>query len=574
MQHPPPSSALLRQLAAAHRKQALVLAGLSLLSAATEGLGLVLAVPLLGALGAGLIPARITAAFVMVGIPSRVETLLVLFVILITLRAGLVHARMMSAHRFEVALVDGLRARAWRALLHCDWRTLLAMQRSASASLLISDVERVGWGVQQGLVALATAITLIGIGLTAFAIAPMMALVAGIMGTLLLTAYAGMRRRASVLGERLGEAQGAVHTSIDQGLGALRLIKSLEGEDRAARAVSDGFAEMRGVHLAFRRDQGLGQAALQIGGAMVLAMLVWLGLTRWGMSAATVLPMVALYARAVPLLGTLQEALIEWSHARPALDATLDLIARAEAAREPDDPGAPAPDLQREIAFDAVSVRHGGAAALALDAVSLVIPARGMVALTGPSGAGKSTLADLAGGLLTPDVGTMRIDGQALDPAQRRAWRRRVAYVQQEPVLLAASIRANLLWAVPGASDSEMAAALAAAAADFVHALPRGLDTPVGDGGRPLSGGERQRLMLARALLRQPALLILDEATSALDAPNEAQIARALADLKQKMAILVIGHRGALLELADRTVSLDGGRIVAGGDQGAQNDKV
>ena len=124
-------------------------------------------------------------------------------------------------------------------------------------------------------------------------------------------------------------------------------------------------------------------------------------------------------------------------------------------------------------------------------------------------------------------------------------------------------MRANLLWAAPEADAKRLAAALGAAACGFVLDWPQGLDTRIGDGGRPLSGGERQRLMLARALLRDPALLILDEATSALDAENEAQIAAAIAGLKGKVTALIIAHRGTLTELAERTWRLEGGRLVS-----------
>ena len=130
-------------------------------------------------------------------------------------------------------------------------------------------------------------------------------------------------------------------------------------------------------------------------------------------------------------------------------------------------------------------------------------------------------------------------------------------------MLLAASVRDNLRWAAPEASDDDLGKALEDAAAGFVFALPEGLDTAIGDGGRALSGGERQRLMLARALLRAPALLILDEATSALDPANEALIAAALGRLKTRMAVLVIAHRGALTDLADRTYTLGGGKLIS-----------
>ena len=165
--------------------------------------------------------------------------------------------------------------------------------------------------------------------------------------------------------------------------------------------------------------------------------------------------------------------------------------------------------------------------------------------------------------MLGPDRGTVTIDGAVLDAAAQRAWRGQVAYIDQDPLLLAATLRDNLRWAAPRVSDAQLWAALEqAAAAGFVRALPDGLDTRLGDGGRRLSGGERQRLMLARALLRAPQLLILDEATSALDAENEAAIAAALGRLRGQMTIVLIAHRGALLDLADQVIRLENGHMV------------
>ncbi|MBP6556202.1 MAG: ATP-binding cassette domain-containing protein, partial [Novosphingobium sp.] len=236
--------------------------------------------------------------------------------------------------------------------------------------------------------------------------------------------------------------------------------------------------------------------------------------------------------------------------------------ARAEAVREPAAEGTTPPNMATEIRLDNVSLAFGEADQPALAQVSATIPARGITALIGPSGAGKSTLADLIGGLLSPDKGVVLIDGVVLEGPLRRAWRSRVAYVQQDPVLLSASLRDNLRWAAPDASDAQLEAALITASAGFALDLPGGLDVLLGDGGRTLSGGERQRLMLARALLREPALLILDEATSALDAENEAQIAMALRGLKNRMAVVIIGHHGTLPALADHTIQLERGRCV------------
>ena len=548
----------------AGRRRTAALFALMIAAALTEGVGLVMLVPLLAVLAPGSAPAgKLAAMLGGIGLPLALGPLLGLFVALVVVRALILRARTLVALAAQVAVVDTLRRRAWAALLHCEWRTLLTLRRSQSASLLLSEVERAGLGVQQLLLALASAVTLGGILLGALAISPVLTVGAGLAGLVLIGLQTGLRRTAQTLGAAVGEAHSALHASLDEGLGALRTIKSLEGEAAAAAQTAASVAALRRVQLVFARGHTLNQALLQIGGAGLLALLVWLAVTRWQLGAAAILPMVALFARALPLLGQVQDAMLSWLHARPALDAALALTAAAEAAREPSAAAASAPSLTRALEFDAVTLRFGRAAA-SLDRVSLSVPARGITAVTGASGAGKSTLADLAGGLLAPDAGQVTIDGVALAGPLRRAWRSRVAYVQQDPVLLAGTVRDNLLWAAPGASEAALQRALVDAAATFALDLPEGLETRIGDGGRGLSGGERQRLMLARALLRQPALLILDEATSALDADNEAQIAAALTRLKARMAVLVIAHRGVLAGIADRTYTLKNGRLASG----------
>lgn len=547
---------------AAHGSQTAWLAGLMLAAAVSEGAGIVLLVPLLTALGQGGAGA-IGGMLARIGIPARLDVLLIMFVALVSVRALVVHWRALAALRLEIAVVDQLRHRAWSALLQCEWRTLLGMKRAETASLLILQVDRAGVYVNQSIAALATLVTLGGIGLAAMIISPLLTGGAVVAGLLVLLAFHGMRRRATALGTALSAAYGGIQGRIDQGLGALRLIKGLSGEDQALSGLAGEFAGLRQTQLAYQRDVGRGQIALHVGGAALLAFLVWLALDRWHSPVAVVLPMIALFGRALPLIALVQQCWLSCAHARPAVQEALELIGHAEAAREADDSGVAPPDLSQKIQLQGISVRFAGEPDLALEAVCAHIPARGITAITGPSGAGKSTLADLVGGLLSPDSGQVLIDGTVLEGPLRRAWRSRVAYVQQDPVLLSASLRDNLRWAVPSADDAALQAALKAASAEFALALPQGLDTLVGDGGRILSGGERQRLMLARALLRDPALLILDEATSALDAGNEAEIAAALTQLGQRMAIVVIAHRGALTALANHEIRLDSGRCIS-----------
>lgn len=543
--------------------QVAALLALMAMGAATEGLGLMLLAPMLALLG----PDSMTAASWLpaLGIPVRLDLLLVLFVVLIGVRAVIVHWRSLAGLKLELAVAESLRQRAWRGLLHCDWRVLLRMKRSNSASLLITRVDQAGDFLGQAIAVGSTAVTLAGIACAALLMAPAFAIAAMVAGFFIVASFHSLRRKAGALGTALGQSYAEIHSSLNEGLGALRVIKALGAEDRAHVRLADQFAELKIGTEAYQKVKGRAQVLLQVLGSALLALLVWLALERWHLGIAVVLPMVALFARALPLIGILQQSLANCAHAWPAVEEALHLIAMTERSAEDYAATATPPDLRQEIRLEAATIQFAGEPRPALDGISLAIPARGILAVTGPSGSGKSTLADLIGGLLEPDGGCVTIDGIALTGPIRQAWRRRVAYVQQDPVLISATLRDNLRWAAPEASDAEMEQALNDASAQFALHLPQGLDTLLGDGGRQLSGGERQRLMLARALLRRPALLILDESTSALDAENETQIAKALQYLGKRMAIVVISHRGKLIDLAQRQIGLECGRLVRAG---------
>ncbi len=539
------------------------LLALTLVAACTESFGLLLLVPVLGALGDGAAHSGALGAWLArIGVPQAIGPLLAIYVVLVLLRSVVNHVRSLVGLRFEVALIDGLRSRAWNALLHCDWRVLSAMRQSDNAGLLITSIDRISVAVSQALAGLATGITLAALCLAAIAISPVVVIAGMVSGALVLASYRGMRRRAGELGEQLQQAYADVHGRLSDNLDGLRVIKSFGMEARAASDGVAGFGRMRQAEYAYLRDFGLGHIALQGGGALVLAGLVWLAINQWHASMAAILPLVALFARALPMLGRLQETWQNWAHGKPMIASVRARIALAEDAREPEADQAAAPRLTRSITFDAVTVRFASRQSAVLDQVSFTIPVGTITALTGPSGAGKSTVADLMAGLISPDQGTVLIDGLPLEAAQRRAWRRQVTYVQQEPVLFFGTIRENLLWASPNASEADCRRALDDASAGFVYALPRGLDTVIGDSGRQLSGGERQRIVLARALLRAPSLLILDETTSALDEANERAIADALAALKGRLTVVIISHRGSLAAIADQTITLHDGRVV------------
>ena len=225
--------------------------------------------------------------------------------------------------------------------------------------------------------------------------------------------------------------------------------------------------------------------------------------------------------------------------------------------------GSPFQALSQSIRIENVGLTYPERQQPALNGIDLEIPVGNTVALVGESGSGKSSLVDLLVGLITPSTGRILVDGLDLELIDLDSWQKRLGVVSQDVLLLNGSIRENIAFSMPELGEREIrAAATAADAAAFIEALPQGYDTLVGERGFRLSGGQRQRLSLARALLKNPELLILDEATSALDSPSEARILEAVKRFSTGRTVLSVAHRLSSIQHADRIIVLDGGRIV------------
>ncbi len=222
--------------------------------------------------------------------------------------------------------------------------------------------------------------------------------------------------------------------------------------------------------------------------------------------------------------------------------------------------------LGGSVEFENVSVSYDSTGKHALRGVTVRVNPGETIALVGESGAGKSTFAHVVLGFYLPNEGTVRIDGQDIRSIDLRSLRERIGVVSQDNVLLNTSIRENLLYGRMDATESEMVeAARNANAIEFIERLPDGFDAVVGDRGTRLSGGQRQRLAIARALLKDPQILILDEATSALDSGSEAVIQEALGRLQKGRTCFIIAHRLSTVVNADRILVMKDGSIVESG---------
>jgi subfamily B ATP-binding cassette protein MsbA len=225
---------------------------------------------------------------------------------------------------------------------------------------------------------------------------------------------------------------------------------------------------------------------------------------------------------------------------------------------------------QGAIRFEHVGFSYGGAGAPALADIDFEVARGETVALVGPSGGGKTTILNLIPRFYDPTQGRVLIDGRDVRDLTLASLRRQIALVTQEPFLFDDTVRANIAYARPEASLAEIEQAAAAAAAhDFIAALPAGYDTAVGEAGARLSGGQRQRIAIARAFLKDAPILLLDEATSALDTESEAQVQAALKRLMAGRTTILIAHRLSTVRGADRIYVVQAGRIVETGDHGA-----
>jgi ATP-binding cassette subfamily B protein len=241
------------------------------------------------------------------------------------------------------------------------------------------------------------------------------------------------------------------------------------------------------------------------------------------------------------------------------------ILDRAPRVNAPADPR-PLPAGGGRVEFAGASLRYDGAAREALRDVTLDIPAGTTVAIVGATGSGKTTLVQLIPRLYDVTDGAVLVDGadvREVDPAELRS---QIAIVNDDPFLFSDSIRANIAYARPDASDEEIEEAARRAQADgFIARLPDGYDTMVGERGLTLSGGQRQRLAIARALLADPRILILDDATSSVDASTEQQIKQALREVMAGRTTFVIAHRLSTISLADEIVVLEAGELIAHG---------
>lgn len=459
-----------------------------------------------------------------------------------------------------------IRRQAYGRVLHLPLKTVVSEGPTDAISRVVNDTE----ALSQGFIAmLSKAVAQVTKGvaalIAAFVIHWQLALAALIVMPLLATVIRKLGKRIRKASNRALSARAGLFRAATESLQGLRVVKVHTTERYESGRFGRVNKELLRQQLKVRTARAIASPLVELITVFVLGILIII-------SAKLILD--GQLSKSV-FFSTLAALGIAGASIKPLTGLLNDIQASGAAAdrlrklldNEPE-PGHETrlPRLaphSRSLSFDGVRVVYPGQTTPAVDGVSLEIRHGETVAFVGPNGCGKTTLLSLVPRLFDPDEGRVLVDGTDITRVRVRSLRRQIGVVTQEVILFKGTVRENIAYGNPDATEeSIVAAAKKARAHDFVSAMPQGYDTAVGEQGLTLSGGQRQRIAIARALLRDPRILILDEATSMVDADSESHIGEVLRDFCDGRTTLVVAHRLRTVLSADRIVVMDAGKVV------------
>jgi len=537
-----------------------------------EGISLLMLVPLLQLVGLnvqegsiGRLAEFVSFIFSIIGIRPTLIAVLCVYVFVVIIHSLLRRWETSVSLTLEYEFVVRLREKLYRAIANTNWLFFVRNRVSDFTHALTIEMERIGAATYYILNLLATGIVATVYILFALKLSAMMTGLVFLCGVGLMFLLEKKTNIAHKTGEGLSEAMSGLYNAISEHLNGMKTAKSYGVEERHVEIFRRLAEQVRHMYTYTVQNQAEVSYWFNIGSVIILSLILYTSIQILSIPTAGVLLLLFLFARVMPKLSSIQQNFQSSINMLPSFSRVMELQKRCEEAAETRTQRYEKINIGNGIKFNKVSFSYAGNSPVIKD-LDITIRAGKTTAIVGPSGAGKTTIADLLMGLIVPNEGRILIDEKEFGPERMRAWREQIGYVPQDTFLFNDTARANLLWAKPDAKEEEINQSLKfAAAEEFISGLPKGLETILGDRGVLVSGGERQRIALARALLRNPSLLILDEATSSLDSENEKRIQNAIEKLHGQITILVISHRLSTIRGADVIHVIEEGRLVESG---------
>ncbi len=553
----------------------ILLAILGFTASIAEGIGIGLLIPMLYTLtgeepsGSGGSFAHFMANLLPdVSLQSRLAILGFAILVLIGTKTLILASNLALATRLAGQITFDLRMAACRQLLHIGYGFFSTTDHGKLLNLMDAQTYRTSESVlwlEEAIInvcsiaVLMTFLFFISWQMTVIAIA------------LLVPAFFVVRqitRTAQRRGEALVNAYSTMSGRILELLNAMRTIRIFGQEEAEERRFKESASNL---FERFRETETLNRLVPPL--AELLYAPAFLVVFAYAWSSGTSIPVLLVFLlllyRIQPLLKRLDQARVVLASMASSISEITELI-RAEDKIYIRSGSMRIESFSDEIVFDQVSFRYAQGDSEALRRVSFAISKGSVVAIAGKSGSGKSTIVNLLCRFYDPNSGSISIDGKHLSELDLKSWRQRLAFAGQDADLISGSIRENVIFGHPGATDKAVRESIEVShASEFIDKLPEGLETKVGSRGLRLSGGQRQRVALARALIRKPDILILDEATNAVDNVTEEAIQEAIKRLADESTVLVIAHNLNTLRIADWIVVMSDGKVV---EQGAPQE--
>ncbi len=538
-----------------------------------NGISTVLIVPvILGFLGqdASLkgAPPVLQPIFAVLSGGSNANLLLMMIVILvaIALKNVTTYASTLASNYLSQSLVNEIRQDGLRLLLEVDLDFYAKTKIGDLINRLGGEAGSSANAIRMAIQLLTTAITILVFVALLLAISWQLTIASTALLLFVSVANHYFVVRAKQFGQQLSDSSRDYSIRLLEVLNGMRLVKATGNESREYQRLKDLIRDREQAEFRSQANTALIAPVNEMAGILTVLAIVILGrmffATQLASLSTVLLTYLLILFRLLPFVSLLNGIRGGFAGTAPSVAVVHDFLRRDNKPfmQQGTQPYLP---LQEGIRFDGLSFAYPGHEGLVLDQINLWLPKGTTLALVGSSGAGKSTIADLLPRFYEPIQGRILIDQRDLRELDMRSLRHSMGIVSQDTFLFNDSVRNNIAYACENVTDEQiLKAAKRANAYEFIVNLPQGFDTPLGDRGVMLSGGQRQRLAIARALLRDPDILILDEATSALDTVSERLVQQALDELSRDRTTLVIAHRLSTVQKADQIAVLDKGRVV------------